>query len=154
MGEKVRKSAAFVSERAKHVKIDDKKLGEFASSLSGKSKSEPAQFPLQFSDDRSRVNFEVVRAVLEFGSGFRQVLKKETGLGAHDTMTKGLFSLFISSPDGNINATTLVGQSLFDVSTCFGLPLSVEQDVKGSLAGVMTELVDSPVKGLERESIV
>jgi|JI10StandDraft_1071094.scaffolds.fasta_scaffold3828062_2 hypothetical protein len=86
---KVRESASFVTERAKLVFIDNDKLLEFASSLKGKSKKEPAQFPLQFTE-QSRVNFEVVRALLEFGSGFRQVLKKETGKGAHDTMTTGI----------------------------------------------------------------
>lgn len=92
------------------------------------------------------VQKKVTRALLEFGSGFRLVLKEATGKGAHDTMVTGLFSLYISH--GDISAATLVGQSLYDVSTLFGIPLSVEKSVQGPLAGVMTEYVDAPTKAL------
>jgi hypothetical protein len=144
--EKVRASAALVAEHARSVRIDEAGLAAFAPSLRDSvPPREAAQFPLQFSE-RSRVNFEVVRALLEFGSGFRLVLKQSTGRGAHETMTAGLFSLFITH--GDISAATLVGQSLFDVSTLFSIPLSVEEAVPGVLAGVATQLVDSPVKAL------
>jgi hypothetical protein len=65
---------------------------------------------------------------------------------------EGLFSLYITH--GDISAKTLTGLSLFDVSTLFGLSLSVEQSVKGSLAGVVTELVDSPVKGSQKKTFL
>jgi hypothetical protein len=144
--EKVRASAALVAEQARSVHIDDAGLAAFAASLRDTvPPREVAQFPLQFTE-RSRVNFEVVRALLEFGSGFRLVLKQATGRGAHETMTAGLFGLFITH--GDISAATLVGQSLFDISTLFSLPLSVEEAVPGVLAGVATQFVDSPVKAL------
>ncbi len=144
--DKVRASAALVAEQARSVRIDDARLAALAASLRETvPPRDAAQFPLQFSE-RSRVNFETVRALLEFGSGFRLVLKQSTGRGAHETMTAGLFSLFITH--GDISAATLVGQSLFDVSTLFSLPLSVEAAVPGVLAGVATQLVDSPVKAL------
>ena len=173
MSDKVRKSAAAVTEAAEKVKIDEAGLDAFAASLKSvepkvsdvlwsslllscfflffvvfspcRFVQSPPQFPLQFSE-RSRVNFECVRSLLEFGSGFRLVLKQHSGRGAHETITAGVFGLFISS--GDISAATMVGQSLFDVSTLFEIPLSDEQAVEGSLAGVMTQYVDTTVKPL------
>ncbi len=134
-----------MAEHSESVKIDDAALATFAATLKDIVVKAPPQFPLQFTE-RSRINFEAVRALLEFGSGFRLVLRQFVGRGAHETMTTGLFSLFITY--GDITAATMVGLSLFEVSTLFSIPLSVEEDVGGSLAGVMTQYVDSPVKAL------
>jgi len=58
-------------------------------------------FPLQFPSVHAEVNFLAVLSLLNFGGGYRTVLRAQTGRGAYDCIRMLLFSAFldIDSPD-------------------------------------------------------
>lgn len=88
------------------------------------------------------MNFECTKDVLEFGSGFRLLLKACNGRGAHETILGGVFAMYIGS--GDITASSLAGLSLYDVAELFQVQLRVEVPVGDS--GVMTKEIDSPLR--------
>ncbi|KAI9141240.1 hypothetical protein BKA69DRAFT_1028718 [Paraphysoderma sedebokerense] len=83
------------------------------------------RMPLKFDSIEAEVNLLSLRALLSFGTGFRQELHSAVGRGAFDTITFGAISLHITSP--NLTAKALTDLSLSEISSLFNLPLHDEK---------------------------
>lgn len=65
---------------AKHVRIDDEAVAAFAKRLeSVKIDRGETGLPLKFDNINEEINFHVLYAILQFGSGYRHKLHKITG---------------------------------------------------------------------------
>ena len=91
------------------------------------SGSEPTSVPVEFISIPSEVNFAVVLALMQLGSGFRMALHRVIGIGASDTMTLGTVALH-NECGKTLSADALARLSLEIVAKCFQIPLKKESE--------------------------
>ncbi|GAM28483.1 hypothetical protein SAMD00019534_116590, partial [Acytostelium subglobosum LB1] len=126
--EEVDNSTQWLSDNAKHVTINLPSIDQFIQDLQQddyKSKSSAVNFPLNFSDHQQEINFWFILDLINIGSGFRKELHDASNRGAYETICYGLFGMFLSQ-SGNLSAKFLSNMSLHEVSSYFGIPVSVE----------------------------
>jgi hypothetical protein len=152
--DKIRESCETATKMAKYVKINEMKLQHFATEkvlkvLSGnpdyfKKMEEPTAMPIKFDNEDQEINFRVLYAALQFGSGYRKELHKHCGRGAAETMTYGLISMYLET--SKLDAEFMAQFRLFDVEQYFRIPVQVEQAHKNN--PLLKVGVDSELKPL------
>lgn len=93
------------------VKIDKKRAISFAEELdlqAVKGSSHYMEFSIEFPDVYSEVCFHLTLHLFNFGHGFRHILHKVCGLGAWQTMKRGIETLHYKNKKGFIDANTLI----------------------------------------------
>ena len=107
------------------VKIDEERVISFLKDLdieAVKRASHYMEIPVDFRDVRSEVCFHVTLHLFNFGHGFRHPLHEARGLGAWQTMKRGIESLHASTDQGFIDAYTLLDMSKDTVDKHFQFP--------------------------------
>lgn len=176
----VRSKAQLVLQHAQHVRLANaetmRRVADELRPALLQHKTQADALPLHFAHDRHRVNFHSVQCLLEIGrqakknvvlvpfvlrphasppfcSGFRVPLHAALQRGAHETMTAGTISLFLTH--GDLSAEFLSRLTLSDVAENFALPLSVEVPVQrkdGAIdCSALTELKPSPLRPLAEQ---
>jgi hypothetical protein len=121
----IRSTCLDASKNAKHVQIDHEALEEFANSLdTTKVKRTVMNLPVNFDTLGEEINFLVLFAILNFGSGYRHKLHKLTGRGAAETIQYGLISLVLG--EKRLDAFDLCQITHFDIERNFRIPYKVE----------------------------
>lgn len=76
----VKNSCGLAPKLCKFVKIDQENLEKFAKEVdTNKIKRSQSAIPLKFDKIQEEINFIVLNAILNFGSGYRHLLHKYTG---------------------------------------------------------------------------
>jgi len=105
--------------------------------------------PLNFSSPLDELNFISILSLLNFGSAYRVPLHEQTKRGAWDSMRALMFSLYISSGDGDLlSARGMTTLSVAKIAELMGISLHVERPHEklpgitvGELGGPLYELV-------------
>ncbi|BFZ53368.1 hypothetical protein PYCC9005_000391 [Savitreella phatthalungensis] len=133
------------------VSISDDAVDRFLAELDEESylavvahEKSASDFPLQFSSREAKLNFYAVLHLLNFGSGYRTVLKAANGKGAFDNMIHLLMSLHISGIAMTAEWMTSVDAHL--IAEFVGVSM-VNERPHPDLPAVM-EVVPSPVSEL------
>jgi hypothetical protein len=107
------------------VRIDEQHAISFIEELdleSVKRSSHYMEVPIEFLDVQSEVNFHVTLHLFNFGHGYRHALHKACGVGAWQTMKRGIEALHATSARGSIDAITLLNLSENNVDKLFHFP--------------------------------
>ena len=107
------------------VKIDKAQAISFVKELGLEAVKRSSHFmetPLDFRDMSSEVCFHLTLHLFNFGHGFRHPLHETCGLGAWQTMKRGIESLHASTDNGFIDACTLLELSEDAVDSYFQFP--------------------------------
>lgn len=120
----------------------------FTDSFERLSKAHGLAFPLQFSSAASELNFLSILSLLNFASGFRVPLHKQTGRGAWDNIRALAFSLYITSSTGEeANLLSARGMQAIDMGVIAEqLRVSIHVDrPHESIPGVTVSEVGGPM---------
>eukprot|EP00884_Botryococcus_braunii_P019215 jgi/Botrbrau1/5978/Bobra.104_1s0009.1 len=132
------------------VHIDDEAVQALAGSLSVqdiKSAVQPLRLPVNFADLQSEVNLLALLHLLDFGSGYDDLLQSNIQRDAHETMQFGVLGMAISGK--RLDAVFLKCFSNFAVSNFFSFSSHEDQPSPipgvqisrpGPLAGLATQL--------------
>jgi hypothetical protein len=107
------------------VRVDEERAISFVEELdleAVKRSSHYMEVPIAFSDVRSEVCFHVTLHLFNFGHGFRHALHKACGVGAWQTMKRGIEALHATAERGCIDADTLLALSEDLVDELFQFP--------------------------------
>jgi hypothetical protein len=107
------------------VKIDEQRAISFVEKLSiedVKHSSHLMEIPVEFHDIQSEVCFHITLHLFNFGHGFRHKLHELCGMGAWQTMKRGIEALHLETTKGYIDAHTLIGLSESKVDELFQFP--------------------------------
>jgi hypothetical protein len=85
--DQIRERAAWVAGRARHVRIDESAIADYARELPAVSPPAP---DLEGADDEQRAAFSLQLNAINFGSGWFPTLVKPPGLSGFRTVEKGL----------------------------------------------------------------
>uniref|UniRef100_A0A7S3DF13 Queuosine 5'-phosphate N-glycosylase/hydrolase n=1 Tax=Palpitomonas bilix TaxID=652834 RepID=A0A7S3DF13_9EUKA len=127
LAEKVRTSCEKLIETAKHVKVNEEKVKDFAANVVLKeleNGARPIPLPLRFPSWEDEVNFWTCLNLINFGSGYRHLLKESHGKGAYETMLYGMIGLHISGE--RLDAERLQSINALDIESCFRIKYRVE----------------------------
>lgn len=80
------------------------------------------EIPVEFRDVPSEVSFHVTLHLFNFGHGYRHALHQVCGMGAWQTMKRGIEALHQSAEQGTLDAPTLLRLSEPIVDELFGFP--------------------------------
>ncbi|KAF7321469.1 NAD+ kinase [Mycena kentingensis (nom. inval.)] len=145
----IRSSAASATENA-NIRIDTGavdvllKSPAFASSFTRLSAGDTLPMPLNFPSVGDELNFFGILALLNFGSGYRLPLHRETGRGAADTMKMLAMGMYLSD---EVSATAIKSISEAKIAELMGVKIHIERQhetlpvVVGELGGAMYQLV-------------
>ena len=81
------------------IKVSDDAIDQFSSRLLvalNSFEDKPLVFPLKFDKIDDEINIIATYALLQFGSGYRKELHSLAGMGASDTMVRGLLGAHIT----------------------------------------------------------
>ena len=113
------------------------------------------RFPLTFGTLESEINFWCVLGVLNMGSGYRRELHAACdGVGAFQTVQRGVLSLFIGNGDvadassRGLDGAAMARVSLHGVGQAFGIPYETEAAAEGALAGAVFVMKPTALKPL------
>lgn len=107
------------------VRIDEGRAISFSKGLdmaAVKRSSHYMEVPVEFPDVQSEVCFHVTLHLFNFGHGFRHPLHQACGVGAWQTMKRGIEALHATAPQGFIDANTLLELSEGMVDELFQFP--------------------------------
>ncbi len=123
-----RTTGSFISGR-KDVVINNSALEKFASTLRADDlRKEPrTPFPLKFDTLASELEFLGLLNMLNFASGYRELLHQQTKRGAYSTISYGCIGIHISQ---TINATFLLNLKLIDIPALFGFQTHVDYQLQ------------------------
>lgn len=125
----------------------------FLGSFHRLAKNHGVAFPLNFPSVLSEINFIAILSLLNFASGYRAALHKQTGKGAYDNIRTLMFSLFLSSTDETSTGNLLSARGLqiitaANVAEFMQVNVHVEKPhpsipgvILGELGGPLHELV-------------
>lgn len=150
--EELRQACVEISTVATEVRVDAEGVKAAAAaidhgamqSLAGSAKT---FFPLRFESLEDEVNFLAVLNLLDIGEDYRELLRAESGEGAHETVLRGMLGFSLSGK--KLDAEGLSQMSAYSMEQALGVKSKVMQPLEG-LPGEME--VDGPlaplVKGL------
>lgn len=142
--EEVRESCERVAKEARDVRVDDAAVVRFAQQLGAdadlrarlaelhdddaatqqpvvfEGAAVPRRLSVHFASVDAELDFAVVLALVQLGSGYRRDLHAVLGRGASDTMTYGTVAM--QHALGDLTAAALAGLTLADVRKWFQLP--------------------------------
>jgi hypothetical protein len=129
--ENVRRSCRAVANSPQcTVKIDETRAREVIDNIDIgilKKYTHHMEIPLNFPDEKSEVNFNVVLHLLNFGHGYRHPLHDLRNAGAWKTMKRGVEELQKRSDSGIITAQTLTELSREKVVEVFDLGIRTQE---------------------------
>lgn len=105
-----------------------------------KKESVQMTFPLKFDSQHQKLNFFSILHLLNFGSGYRVILKASNGSGAFDNIVKLLISAHVSG--GNLNAAWMRNINANTVSEMMRISMIVEVPVENN--PILKEMKPSP----------
>jgi len=120
-----RTCAALVSAPECSVKIDEERAISFTEELdleAVKRSSHYMEVPVEFRDVQAEVCFLITLHLFNFGHGYRHALHKACGVGAWQTMKRGIEALHATTAQGFIDANTLLNLSEEIVDELFQFP--------------------------------
>jgi hypothetical protein len=106
------------------VRIDEEGLSAFMAALDPalvKRSSHLMDVSISFQDTSAAVNFHITLHLFNFGHGFRHPLHEAVGLGAWQTMKRGIANMHEAAGGAGIDAAMLSGLTAEKVDTFFGL---------------------------------
>ncbi|GAB5365288.1 hypothetical protein AAMO2058_001044800, partial [Amorphochlora amoebiformis] len=126
----IRESSRWFLENSSSVAINEHALQKFATSILPEdlNSAEKTPFPLKFKSKSSELDFIGLVNLLNFGSGYRELLHAACNRGAYDTMAFGCIAAHISAQA--INADFLLNLKLVDIPQLFGIPIDVDVELQ------------------------
>ncbi|KAJ1918651.1 hypothetical protein H4219_002454 [Mycoemilia scoparia] len=145
------------------AEIDDEMIKQYLKnmdwerfkSIESKADSWVESLPLKFPDQKSEINFIVLRDILQIGSGYRVELKESNGgkRGAADTILYGCLGSYISGI--SFDADSLIRSSIESVSEQFQIPLlGKEEPVTQIGSGSDSKPVASGIFTISKPSVL
>eukprot|EP01080_Neovahlkampfia_damariscottae_P011843 gene11843-5173_t len=115
-----------VIKESKHVSINEEALKKFVKHLDFEKiqNSSGTNVPIKFETIEEEINFHCIKAVLSFGSGYRNLLHKHLGRGANETITYGLLGMILS--DKRLDAYDISQITSMDIEKDFSISHQVE----------------------------
>ena len=130
-------------------RVDSEKALRLADSLAATLVEKPAppgvRFPLQFPDATAEVSLLALLGMMNFGSGWRAELHRASGVGAYQTIQRGVIGCFLKDPA--VKAETLAAVTSGEVESWFDIPARVEVP-HPELGPAVLQVVDSPLAPL------